>query len=117
MPSSIPTTILLSGHNHTFHPQNCVKMEAAALVAPPTRNLLVVTTDTREAELSWLGAKLVWLLVAVVELIISTANFTFNQVGHLHVFCSLNAALNGFVFCFQSCRALYSNVKAKRLNI
>ena len=70
-------------------------MEAAALVAPPTRNLLVVTTDTREAELSWLGAKLVWLLVAVLELIISTANFTFSQVGHPLVFCSLNAALKG----------------------
>ena len=39
-----------------------------------------VNVDSREAELSWLGSWLVYLLVATVEIIISAANTTFNQV-------------------------------------
>ena len=39
-----------------------------------------VNVDSREAELSWLGTWLVYFLVATVEIIISAANTTFNQV-------------------------------------
>ena len=39
-----------------------------------------VNVDSREAELSWLGSWLVYFLVATVEIIISAANTTFNQV-------------------------------------
>ena len=42
--------------------------------------IMKVNVDSREAELSWLGSWLVYLLVATVEIIISAANTTFNQV-------------------------------------
>merc|ERR1711981_277883 len=68
---------------------DCVAMEAekkaaalkaAALVDKPVHALIAVNVDSREAELSWLGTWLVYFLVATVEIIISAANATFNQI-------------------------------------
>lgn len=57
-------------------------MEAAAqLVAPPQRHLLTVKVDNREAELSWLGTWVAYLLVSTIELLIGVANSTFSGVG------------------------------------
>merc|ERR1711990_1220763 len=64
--------------------RNSVAMEAekkaAALVDKPPHALIAVNVDSREAELSWLGTWLVYFLVATVEIIISAANTTFNQI-------------------------------------
>merc|ERR1711990_606785 len=64
--------------------RNSVAMEAekkaAALVDKPVHALIAVNVDSREAELSWLGTWLVYFLVATVEIIISAANATFNQI-------------------------------------
>merc|ERR1712080_253454 len=69
--------------------KDCVAMEAekkaaalkaAALVDKPPHALIAVNVDSREAELSWLGTWLVYFLVATVEIIISAANTTFNQI-------------------------------------
>merc|ERR1711981_436499 len=68
---------------------DCVAMEAekkaaalkaAALVDKPPHALIAVNIDSKEAELSWLGSWLVYFLVATVEIIISAANTTFNQI-------------------------------------
>merc|ERR1712210_292717 len=55
-------------------------LKAAALVDKPPHALIAVNVDSREAELSWLGTWLVYFLVATVEIIISAANATFNQI-------------------------------------
>merc|ERR1712209_267355 len=55
-------------------------LKAAALVDKPPHALIAVNVDSREAELSWLGTWLVYFLVATVEIIISAANTTFNQI-------------------------------------
>merc|ERR1712141_585600 len=55
-------------------------LKASALVDKPPHALIAVNVDSREAELSWLGSWVVYLLVATVEIIISAANTTFNQI-------------------------------------
>merc|ERR1712207_11766 len=57
-------------------------LKAAALVDKPPHALIAVNIDSKEAELSWLGSWLVYFLVATVEIIISAANTTFNQMHH-----------------------------------
>merc|ERR1712080_752599 len=54
-------------------------LKAAALVDKPPHTLIAVNVDSREAELSWLGTWF-FFLVATVEIIISAANTTFNQI-------------------------------------